>query len=363
MLARLAREHPGVRATICLTGQHQRMVQPMVELFGLQPEVRLTVLEPGQSLSTLAARLVQGIGEVIEQARPDWVVVQGDTTTALAGALAGSYQRCAVAHVEAGLRTGTLHAPWPEELNRRLISRVADLHLAPTPRARQALLSEGVPEQAVHLTGNTGVDALRWMERQLDEDPSLAPRLEARFDFLDPSRRLVLVTGHRRESFGAPLEGICRSLLQVLRARPDTEILWPVHLNPAVREPVARILGAQTALRSRIHLLSPVDYPALVYLLRRCTLVLTDSGGIQEEAPSVGRAVLVTRTVTERPEAVQAGFATLVGHEPATVTREVLTLLDDPVRCAPQAARDLFGDGHASARILDHLATSDLTRT
>jgi len=354
-VARALRAHPRCRVTLCSTGQHDALLQPVLDVFGLPLSRDLGVSARG-GLAELTAGIVTGLSEALRDDRPDWVVVQGDTTTAFASALAAFYEGCPVAHVEAGLRTGTLRAPWPEEGNRRLVSQLADLHLAPTARARRALLEEGIDERAIRVTGNPGIDALRFVVDQIERDAPLRQALDARFSHLSPGRRLVLVTHHRRESLGEPLEEVCRALAAVLRRRRDVEILWPVHPNPAIERPVRAILGGAADVRDRLHLVGPTDYRAFVYLMRRATLVITDSGGIQEEAPSLGLPVLVTRDLTERIEAVEAGAACLVGTERRSIVQHTLALLDDPDRRrAMEEPRALYGDGNASERIVEAL--------
>jgi len=298
--------------------------------------------------------------DVIRSFRPDWLLVQGDTTTAFVAALAAFYEKVAVGHVEAGLRTGFKYSPWPEEMNRQLLSRVADVHLAPTERAKRALLAENVPEDRIHVTGNTVVDALLWVSKTLDNDAEARRKLDERMAFLDPTRRMILITGHRRENFGKPFEDMCRAFIDIVQAREDVEIVYPVHLNPNVQAPVKAILAAAPeALRGRIHLIEPVEYVPFVHLMKRCRFIITDSGGVQEEAPSLGKPCLVTRNDTERPEAVEAGTAKLIGTQRERIVAESLRLLDDHAHYRSMSrAHNPYGDGKANERIVEILRTA-----
>jgi UDP-N-acetylglucosamine 2-epimerase (non-hydrolysing) len=341
------RRRDGASVEVCLTGQHREMVAQVVSFFGIPVDHDLDVMRPDQSLSEVAARTLAGVDRLLRDRRPDWVVVQGDTSTCFATALAAFHRRVAVAHVEAGLRSGDRLAPFPEEMNRVLTGRVADLHLAPTSRARDNLRAEGVPESRIRTVGNTGIDALFVALGILDAQGG-APVLGAR---LDPSRPLVLVTGHRRESFGAPFEELCGAIRDVATANP-VEVVYPVHLNPNVRAPVFRILSGLP----NVHLVEPVDYPTLLWLARRSRFILTDSGGIQEEASALGKPVLVMRDVTERQESVEAGISRLVGTSRAVIRDACTAVLRDEAVYRRMARRvDLYGDGRASARIADAL--------
>jgi UDP-N-acetylglucosamine 2-epimerase (non-hydrolysing) len=340
--------HPGFEAKVCVTAQHRSMLDSVLEDFAIRPDFDLDVMRERQTLCGIAARVLDGLQGVLESFRPERVLVHGDTTTTLAASLAAFYNRIPVGHVEAGLRTGNLEAPWPEEANRKVTAVVTDLHFAPTERARRALLAEGVAPEKIHVTGNTVIDALLLAREKLRSDARLAQRIAARFAFLDPSRRLVLVTGHRRESFGLGFENICRALAELARRHADIEILYPVHLNPNVREPVFRILGGLPA----VHLIDPVEYLPFVHLMDRAHLIVTDSGGIQEEAPALGKPVLVMREVTERPEAVEAGTVRLVGTDFARIVEETSRLLTDPAAYRRMAtAINPYGDGRAAERI------------
>lgn len=332
---------------VCVTAQHRQMLDQVLDLFVIAPDVDLDVMQPGQDLTDLTARVLVGMRKVLRDWRPDLLLVQGDTTTTFAASLAAHYEKIAVGHVEAGLRTGNLYAPWPEEMNRRLTTVLAALHFAPTPWARDNLLREGVAAEVVHVTGNTVIDALLEVVVRSEADPALRAGLERQFGFLQPGRKWVLVTGHRRESFGPGFERICQAL-RGLGEREDVEIVYPVHLNPNVQEPVRRVLGACP----RIHLIEPLDYLPFVYLMSRAYLIVTDSGGIQEEAPSLGKPVLVMRETTERPEAVAAGTAKLVGTDRERIVGEAARLLDDAAAYQAMAqAHNPYGDGQAAERI------------
>lgn len=340
---------------ICATGQHREILVQFLDLFELRPDWNLDVMRPDQDLAYLTGAVLSGVSGVLAAWRPDRVIVQGDTTSTFAGALAAFYHKIPVAHVEAGLRTGDIYSPWPEEVNRRLVGGIADLHFAPTPRARAALRNEGVAEEAILVTGNTGIDALLWMAERLDSEPALAARARARlgdrFAAAVEGRGLVLMTGHRRESFDGGLDRVARAIGRIA-ARPDVAVVFPVHPNPHVRRAFAPLSGYPNIL-----LVEPVDYPELVYLLKRCHFVVTDSGGIQEEAPSFGKPVLVTRETTERPEAMELGLAQLVGTDEERLFQAMRALLDDRAAYRRMSrVANPYGDGNASARIADRLA-------
>ena len=309
-------------AKICVTGQHRQMLDQVLELFELTPDYDLEIMKPGQDLTDVTVAILQKLKAVLADFKPDIVLVHGDTATTFAASLAAYYQQIPVGHVEAGLRTGNLYSPWPEEANRKLTGALAQLHFAPTSQSEANLLAEGVAAGQIHVTGNTVIDALLEVVRKL-ERPDLAKSLGEQFTFLDPSRRLVLVTGHRRESFGGGFERICQALVKIANDCKDVEIVYPVHLNPNVREPVNRLLKDV----NNIHLIEPLDYLPFVYLMNRSYLILTDSGGVQEEAPSLGKPVLVMRDTTERPEAVKAGTVRLVGTELQAIINNVEELL------------------------------------
>lgn len=332
---------------VCVTAQHREMLDQVLHLFEIAPDFDLNLMRPGQSLTALTCHILQGMEGVFSEFRPDWVLVHGDTSTTLAASLAAYYQQVGVAHVEAGLRTGNLYSPWPEEANRQLTGRLASLHFAPTHQARQNLLAENVAQAAVHVTGNTVIDALVKVSDRIDQDAQLSAGLSGQFPFLDPSKRLVLVTGHRRENFGAGFESMCQALLEIA-SEPGVQLVYPVHMNPNVQAPVSRILAAAP----NVHLIAPLDYLPFVYLMKRSYLILTDSGGVQEEAPSLGKPVLVMRNTTERPEAVAAGTVKLVGTDRATIVSQTRALLQDASHYAAMAqAHNPYGDGQACRRI------------
>lgn len=342
-------KEPGVDHMTCVTGQHREMLDQVLSVFGLVPDHDLNVMKAGQDLAHVTQSVLLGVTRVLREVRPDWLVVQGDTTTAFASALAGFYEHVDIAHVEAGLRTHDRLSPWPEEINRRLVGTLGSLHFAPTPRAANNLLTEGVAPDRVLVTGNTVIDALRLTSARADKDVALDGVLRSQsLNGFDPSRRLLLVTLHRRENLGEKLRSICQGLSR-LAARDDVEIAFPVHLNPAVRSVVAEVLDGVP----HVHLLPPLDYLPFVALLQRCHLVVTDSGGIQEEAPGLGKPVIVARDTTERPEAIEAGTALLAGPDGFAIETACTRLLDDPVLYARMAeAVNPFGDGHSSERIV-----------
>ena len=343
-------------SVVCVTAQHRQMLDQVLELFDIRPSYDLDIMKPGQDLFDVTCHVLQGLKPVLDAEKPDIVLVHGDTTTTMAASLAAFYSRIRVGHVEAGLRTGNKLAPFPEEVNRRVAGVLADLHFAPTEWAKGNLLAEGVAERLVTVTGNTVIDALVAVADRVHHDAALRSRFEAQFSFLDPARRLILVTGHRRENFGDGFEQICHALADIADAAPDVEILYPVHLNPNVQEPVRRILGDSR----RIHLIEPLDYLPFVYLMEGCYLIVTDSGGVQEEAPSLGKPVLVMRDTTERPEAVEAGTVKLVGANREKIVSEALLLLNDGAAYeAMRRAHNPYGDGRAASRIVAVLGAQE----
>lgn len=343
------RQAQGVETIVAVTAQHREMLDQVLALFAIEPDEDLDVMEPGQTLPGLFSRILTGMTDVIQRRKPDLVLVHGDTSTTFATALAAFYAGVEVGHVEAGLRTGKMKAPWPEEANRRLTAPLSSLHFAPTAKSRDNLLAEGVEEDHVHVTGNTVIDALLAVVAKIGRDRDLGSSLQGHFPFLDPGKRLILVTGHRRENFGAGFEHMCLALRD-LAARGDTQVVYPVHLNPNVQEPVKRILGEVPG----VHLIEPQDYLPFVYLMSRAYLIITDSGGVQEEAPSLGKPVLVMRETTERPEAVDAGTVELVGRERERIVRAATTLLDDSSAYGRMShAHNPYGDGHAARRIAE----------
>lgn len=338
-------------ARVCVTAQHREMLDQVLSLFELVPDYDLNLMKPGQDLNDITCGILQGLKGVLDEFKPDIVLVHGDTATTFAASLAAYYQQIPVGHVEAGLRTGNLYSPWPEEANRKLTGALATKHFAPTDTSRQNLLRENVASSSVHVTGNTVVDALLEVVRKLEAGP-LANELHERFNFLDDDKRLVLVTGHRRESFGDGFERICRALAETAKNHPDVQIVYPVHLNPNVLEPVNRLLGGI----DNVVLIEPQDYLPFVYLMNRAHIILTDSGGIQEEAPSLGKPVLVMRNTTERPEAVSAGTVKLVGTSVDVITTELTRLLTDAEAYRTMSfAHNPYGDGKACERIMDAL--------
>lgn len=343
----------GIISRVCMTAQHREMVDPLLDFFGIKRDHDLNVMKPDQSLYDLTGAVIQGLAPVIAEERPDFVLVQGDTTTTLASALAAYYARVPLGHVEAGLRTGDKYNPFPEEVNRRLTDAVSDLLFPPTEQGRQNLLAEGVPDHRILVTGNTVIDALYMTLDRLEGSGShrqIEKALSRKLGFDPGEKRIVLVTGHRRESFGAEFEGICLGLKLIAQSNPDAAVVYPVHLNPNVRRPVYHHLSDVKG----VHLIEPLDYPSFVWLMNKAYLVITDSGGIQEEAPALGKPVLVLRWKTERPEAIEAGVARLVGTNPDAIASEAGRLLKDQAQYALMARKvNPYGDGCAAIRIVD----------
>ncbi|MEZ2623231.1 non-hydrolyzing UDP-N-acetylglucosamine 2-epimerase [Paenalcaligenes hominis] len=339
-------------AKVCVTAQHREMLDQVLQLFNLQPDYDLNIMKPGQDLSDITTGILQGLKTVLAEFKPDMVLVHGDTATTFATALAAYYQQIPVGHIEAGLRTGNMYSPWPEEGNRCLTGAITTLHFAPTSASRQNLLAEGVKDNTIVVTGNTVIDALLQVKEKIENDTDLVAELAQRFDFLDSTKKLILVTGHRRESFGGGFERICQALVQTAEQHPEVQIVYPVHLNPNVQEPVNRLLRQSPS----IHLIEPQDYLPFVYLMNKAHIILTDSGGIQEEAPSLGKPVLVMRDTTERPEAVEAGTVKLVGTHIDQITQELTRLLTDGTAYERMSqAHNPYGDGLACQRIRDFL--------
>lgn len=336
-----------INSLVCVTGQHREMLDQVLKLFCITPDYDLSIMKPGQGLTEITADVLAGLKPILEQEQPDLVMVHGDTTTTLAASLAAYYQSIPVGHVEAGLRTHNIYSPWPEEVNRRVAGVISRLHFAPTQQARQNLLAESTADETVYVTGNTVIDALIDVVDMLENNASLSAELDAAFG-IDPNKRQILVTGHRRESHGEGFDRICQALADIAQ-RPDVQIIYPVHLNPNVKGPVEEKLGGQP----NVCLIPPQDYLPFVHLMRRSYVILTDSGGVQEEAPSLGKPVLVMRDTTERPEAVDAGTVRLVGTDQNAITTEVARLLDDPSAYETMShAHNPYGDGKASSRIL-----------
>ena len=352
LVHRLARDDRFI-GRVCISAQHREMLDQVLDIAGIVPDHDLDLMTPGQTLDALTARALVEIGKVLDLEQPDWVVVQGDTTTVMAGAIAAYYRKIPVCHVEAGLRSGDIHHPWPEEVNRRVVGSFAALHCAPTTTARDALLRENVDPATVHVTGNTVIDALQWVTARVGDSPALADglrALEERF----AGRRIIGVTSHRRENFGEGMQAIAKAVKSIA-SRQDVAVIFPVHLNPQVRA----VMKAELAELNNVALLEPLDYPQFARLLDISHLMLTDSGGVQEEAPALGKPVLVMRETTERPEGIAAGTARLVGTDADRIVRETNRLLDDPAAYAAMAqAHNPFGDGHAAERIADLLAAS-----
>jgi len=350
-LIHLLKDDPRFDPVVIVTGQHRGMLDQVLEIAGLTPDHDLAVMQPGQTLDALTARLLTGIGDTLDAEQPDWVVVQGDTASAMCGALTAFYRKIPIAHVEAGLRSGDIHHPWPEEVNRKIIGTMAALHCAPTQTAADALARENVDPATIHVTGNTVVDALHWVLGAIEHNPALAADLHAAAAPFE-GKRIIGVTTHRRENFGDGMRAIAGAIRK-LAEREDTAVLFPVHLNPNVRE---TMMGELAGL-DNVALLEPLDYPNFAALMQASTLMLTDSGGVQEEAPALGKPVLVMRETTERPEGVEAGTAKLVGTDPDAIVAEVTRLLDDGDAYAAMAqAHNPFGDGHSSQRIADLMA-------
>ena len=340
------RANPGLNVRTCVTAQHRGLLDQVLAIANLTPDIDLDLMEPGQSLDRLTARLLTELGEVMDAERPDRVLVQGDTATAMVGALAAYYRKVPVGHVEAGLRSGDIWQPWPEEINRRIVAPIADQHFAPTETAAEALRRENIDPTTIHVTGNTVIDALHATRAKLAADPALAAGLDPIAErFVD--KRIVLVTTHRRENFGGGMESIATAIGRIAD-RPDTAVLFPCHPNPNVVEVMDRMLGD----RANVARIEPLDYPHFIRALDLCDVALTDSGGVQEEAPALGKPVLVMRETTERPEGVVAGTAKLIGTDPDRIVSEISTLLDDKAAYSAMArAHNPFGDGHASERI------------
>jgi UDP-N-acetylglucosamine 2-epimerase (non-hydrolysing) len=353
-LVKLLAQQADLDARVCVTAQHRQMLDQVLELFEITPDYDLDIMKPGQTLSGITTEILTRIEPVLTEFQPDLVLVHGDTSTTFCTTLASFYQRIPVGHVEAGLRTGNLLSPWPEEANRKLTGALAALHFAPTQQSRDNLLREGTDPQHVHVTGNTVIDALLWVKEKLERDATLEHALRARFPFLRDDARMVLITGHRRENFGDGFERICTSIRALAQDFPQVDFVYPVHLNPNVREPVGRILKGLT----NVHLIEPQDYLPFVYLMTRSHIILTDSGGIQEEAPSLGKPVLVMRETTERPEAVAAGTVRLVGTDPESIKAAVAILLTDQQEYDRMSfAHNPYGDGTACQRIVNIIKT------
>jgi UDP-N-acetylglucosamine 2-epimerase (non-hydrolysing) len=357
VIKELEKHKDKIRSLVCITAQHRQMLDQVLDLFEIKPDVDLNLMEDNQTLSQITARALTALDDVFEETKPDWVLVQGDTTTTMVASLVAFYHGARIGHIEAGLRTYNKQAPFPEEINRRMTSVIADLHFAPTEKAKQNLLKEGVDEKRIFVTGNTIIDALLMIVKRQSQ-PGVQEKWNRYFAdqfgiSFDNGRRQILVTGHRRESFGKGFENICNAVREIAYSYEDVEIIYPVHLNPNVQEPVRRILDNT----ERVHLIPPLDYEPFVYLMSKAYLILTDSGGIQEEAPSLGKPVLVMRETTERPEAVEAGTVRVVGADKNKIISSVQLLLNDnETYSAMSVVRNPYGDGNAAPRILNLLS-------
>ncbi|HGJ5857978.1 UDP-N-acetylglucosamine 2-epimerase (non-hydrolyzing) [Arsenophonus nasoniae] len=343
---------------VCVTAQHREMLDQVLHLFEIIPDYDLDIMTPGQDLTDITCRILEGMKPVLLSFKPDVVLVHGDTATTMATSLAAFYQRILVGHVEAGLRTGNLYSPWPEEANRKIASHLAMYHFAPTEYSRRNLQRESIPDHRIYVTGNTVIDALFWVRNKMMNDATIRASLAAQYPFLDQNKKMLLVTGHRRESFGSGFERICHALAEIARSHTDVQVVYPVHLNPNVSEPVQRILQGI----NNIILIDPQDYLPFIYLMNNAYLILTDSGGIQEEAPALGKPVLVMRDTTERPEAVEAGTVRLVGTQTEKIVQVVTQLLtNDDAYQKMSRAHNPYGDGKACLRILEALKTNQVT--
>lgn len=349
---------------VCVTGQHREMLDQVLEIFDIQPDFDLNIMKQGQDLYDVTSRVLLGMRDVLQRVRPDVVLVHGDTTTSTAAALAAFYQQIAVGHVEAGLRTHNIYSPWPEEMNRQITGRIATFDFAPTPLSRQNLLDENTPDERILVTGNTVIDALYWVVDKIKSNPELNGELsealrQSGYDVarLDNGRRLVLITGHRRENFGDGFLNICRAIKHLSESYPNVDFVYPMHLNPNVRKPIHETFGENLNDLGNLFFIEPLEYLRFVYLMEKSNIVLTDSGGIQEEAPGLGKPVLVMRDTTERPEALEAGTVKLVGTDYDKIVNNVSVLLDDSKAYeAMSHATNPYGDGKACARIVNHLS-------
>lgn len=335
---------------ICITAQHREMLDQVLELFEIRPDFDLDIMQESQTLTNITSSILTQLKPVLNNLKPDLILVHGDTTTTLAASLAAYYEQIKIGHIEAGLRTGDIYSPWPEEANRKLTSVITNYHFAPTELSKDNLLKEGISESNIKVTGNTVIDALFWVRKKIEKDENILENLTNKFNYLDKNKKLILVTGHRRESFGRGFERICEALNQIAINHPNTEILYPVHLNPNVQEPVNRLLKNV----KNVFLTNPLDYLDFCFLMGKSEIILTDSGGIQEEAPSLGKPVLVMRTTTERPEAVKSGTVKLVGTDNKLIVEEVNNLLTNSSEYKRMSrAHNPYGDGNACNRIVE----------
>jgi len=356
-VVKVCQQDARLETAVCVTAQHRHMLDQVLELFEITPEYDLDIMKAGQGLSGITNAVISKLEPVLQSYKPDYVLVHGDTSTTFATSLTAYYQQISVVHIEAGLRTHNIYSPWPEEANRRLTGVLTQLHFAPTETAKQNLLQENTPEKSIYVTGNTVIDALQWVVRRLKTEAHLQQKMAAQFPWLDQTKKIILVTGHRRESFGAGFEQICQAL-KAIAERNDVQIIYPVHLNPQVQEPVKRLLTDIDTIK----LIDPQEYLPFIYLMNHAHIILTDSGGIQEEAPSLGKPVLVMREITERPEAVAAGTVKLVGTDKTLIIESVVALLDnDDKYHAMSIAHNPYGDGQASKRIVEGIINDSQT--
>lgn len=362
-LVKKFQEDSEFQTIVCVTAQHREMLDQVLDIFDIKPDYDLNIMKQGQDLYDITSRVLLGLRDVLNETNPDVVLVHGDTTTSTAAALAAFYKQIPVAHVEAGLRTNNIYSPWPEEMNRRITGRIATYHLAPTELSRQNLLKENVDNQNIIITGNTVIDALLWVVNKIKSDANLADTLQINIknngydiDRIEDKRKLVLITGHRRENFGEGFRNICNAIKTLSIKYPDVDFVYPMHLNPNVRKPIAEIFGNDKDKSGNTFFIEPLDYLNFVFLMEKADVILTDSGGIQEEAPSLGKPVLVMRDNTERPEALEAGTVKLVGTDYDKIINEVSELLDNEVSYNKMSkAVNPYGDGSACKRIVDFL--------
>ena len=345
-------EHAEIEHKLCVTGQHREMLDQVLNLFEISPDYDLCLMKPGQTLSELTSRIIGNLDPIIVDFKPDTILVHGDTSTTLCSALCGYYHQINIGHVEAGLRTGDIFSPWPEDGNRKLVAPIAKYHFAPTIEAKRNLMVENINESDIFVTGNTVIDALHITLNMIESDNELVEQFQTKYPMVDTNKKIVLITGHRRENFGSGFENICLAIKQLSVGNPEVDFIYPVHLNPKVREPVGKLLSNH----ENIHLIDPLGYVEFVYLMSKSHLILTDSGGIQEEAPALGKPVLVMRNTTERPEAVEAGTVKLVGTSQEQIIQSVELLLNDPYEYqSMSAAHNPYGDGEATGRIISVL--------
>ncbi len=353
-LVKALQANPEINCSVCITAQHREMLDQVLDLFDIQADFDLDIMKTSQGLSHITAEVLLRLEPILLELKPDRVLVHGDTSTTMAATLAAFYQKIPVAHIEAGLRTGKIYAPWPEEINRKITSTMSDMHFAPTTLAQSNLLNEGVSPDSIHVTGNTVIDALLNVMEKIRSNASLQQQLRDLFPFIDTNKKMILVTGHRRENFGQGFEQICHAISKIA-LNNDVQIIYPVHLNPQVQEPVNHFLKHI----DNIFLLAPQDYLPFIYLMSKAHIILTDSGGVQEEAPSLGKPVLVMRDTTERPEAVEAGTVKLVGSNAERIYEEVMRLLNDTLEFSKMSlAHNPYGDGKSSDRIVEKLLTT-----